>query len=77
MSLSIKDKGNHDISIGLPQFIRTTNICLVPHVHNVPYSKYIQYEPLPNASGWDDDDVVNGDKQSQFVQSCTRISCFD
>ncbi len=57
MSLSFPSKGNYVVIIGLPQSINR-NECLVPHVHPIPYSKYIQYEDLPDASGWEDDDLV-------------------
>ncbi len=57
MLLPFTDKGNNVITIGLPQTING-NECLVPHVHLILYSKYIQYEYLPDASGWEDDDLV-------------------
>ena len=57
ISIPFSGKGNHVITIGLPQSINR-NECLVPHVHLIPYSKFIQYEDLPDASGWEDDDSV-------------------
>ncbi len=57
LSLPFPGRGNHVITIGLPQNINR-NECLVPHVHPIPYSKYIQYEDLPDASGWENDDLV-------------------
>ena len=57
LSLSFPGKGNHVVTIGLPQTI-ARNECPVPHVHPIPYSKFIQYEDLPDASGWEDDDLV-------------------
>ncbi len=57
LSLSFTGKGNHVLTIGLPQTING-NEYPIPHVHPIPYSKYIQYEDLLDASGWEDDDLV-------------------
>ncbi len=56
MSLPFPGKGNHVITIGLPQSNRDE--CPEPHVHPILYSKFIQYENLPDASGWEDGDLV-------------------
>ncbi len=50
-------KGYHVVTVGLPQTI-DRNECPVPHVHPISYSKFIQYEDFPDASGWEDDDLV-------------------
>ena len=50
ISLPFPGRGNHVITIGLTQII-DRNECPVPHVHPIPYSKFIQYEDLPDASG--------------------------
>ncbi len=55
--ISFTGKGIHVVTIGLPQTINRDE-CPVPHVHPILYPKYIQYEDLPDASGWEDDDVV-------------------
>ncbi len=48
---------NHVITIGLPQTIDRIE-CPVPYILPIPYSKYIWYKDLPDANGWDDDDLV-------------------
>ncbi len=57
-STSFPGKSNYNIAIGLPQSFQTFPMCAVPYAHPIPFSKYIQYEELPDASGWDDDDNV-------------------
>ncbi len=57
LSLPFPGKGKNNITVGLPQTI-DRNECPVPHVHPIPYSKYIQYEDFSDASGWEDDDLV-------------------
>ncbi len=57
MLLSFSSKGNYVVTIGLPQTI-DRNECPVPHLHQIPCSKYIQHEDLPDASDWEDDDLV-------------------
>ncbi len=57
ISIPFSGKGNHVVTIGLPHTINR-NECPVPHVHPIPYSKFIQYEDLPDTGGWEDDDLV-------------------
>ena len=57
-SILFPGKSNYNITIGLPQSFQNSPTCPVPYVHPVPFSKYIQYEELPDARGWDDDDKV-------------------
>ncbi len=57
ISIPFPGKGNHVVTIGLPQTI-DRNEFPVPRVHPIPYSKFIQYKDLPDASGWEDDDLV-------------------
>ncbi len=57
ISIPFSGKGNHVLTIGLPHTINR-NECPVPHVHPIRYSKFIQYEDLPDASGWDNDNLV-------------------
>ncbi len=57
-SLSFPGKGNQNIIILLPQTIKELNGCPVPHVHPIPYSKFIIYKDLPDSSGWEEDVVM-------------------
>ncbi len=42
----------------MPHSSKKLDISPVPYVHPIPYSKFVQYKPLPDASGWDDDYAV-------------------
>ena len=57
-SLLFRDKSDYKITISLPHSRDAFGSCPVPFVHPVSYSKYIDQEELPDASGWDDDDAV-------------------
>ncbi len=57
-SLSFRDKSDYVVTITLPYSNNAFGSCPVPFVHPVSYSKYIEQEELPDASGWDNDDAV-------------------
>ncbi len=40
ISIPFSGKGNHVVTVGLPHTIKR-NECPVPHVHPIPYSKFI------------------------------------
>ncbi len=58
MSLSLPGKGHQNVIILLPQTIKELNVCLLNYVHPIPYSKFIKYEDLPDASELEDNDAV-------------------
>ncbi len=57
-SFSFPGKGNLNVIFLMPQTIQELGVCLLPYVHPIPYPKFIKYEDLPDASGWEDDDAV-------------------
>ncbi len=57
-SFSFSSKGSQDIIELLPKTVKYLDVCPIPYIHPITYSKISKYEDLPDASGWNDDDAV-------------------
>ena len=57
-SLSMSSKGNQDVIVLLPSTVKELDVCPIPYIQPMTYSKFTQYEDLPDTSGWNDDDAV-------------------
>ncbi len=57
-SLSMSGKTNQDVVVLLPSLVKELDVCPIPYIKPITYSKFTQYEDLPDASGWNDDESV-------------------
>ncbi len=58
--LSYQGKSNQNVVVLLPSTVKELDVCPIPYIHQITYSKFSKYEdpPDPDASGWEDDDAV-------------------
>ncbi len=42
----------------LPSTVEELDVCPIPYIHPILYSKFSKHEDLPDASGWEEDDTV-------------------
>ncbi len=57
-SLLFSGKNNQNVTVLLPSTVKELDICPVPYIHPITHSKFSKYEDLPDASGWEDNNMV-------------------
>ncbi len=49
--LLVSDKTNQDVLVLLPSTVKELDVCPVPYIQPMTYSKFTQFEDLPDAGG--------------------------